>query len=80
MFEIVGIENVSGVYEGCQYSGTRFHCMYTKKNTDGYAVTSVYCKSSILADVTIQIGDVVEFLYDSFGKVAHISKKDSKYA
>lgn len=76
MFKVIGIEKVSGTYEGRSFTGLRYHCTYEKKECDGFAVDAVYVPQRIVDTVSINIGDTVEFFYNKFGKIASIQVRN----
>lgn len=70
--EVIGIELVDYKSKsGNQVQGRKYHCTYEKKGVNGLCTFSEFV--GIGVDVDVQIGDCVEFLYNKFGKVCHIT-------
>ncbi|MBE6601229.1 MAG: hypothetical protein E7637_01825 [Ruminococcaceae bacterium] len=74
MYTIVGIERKKGVYDGREYDNTILHTTFEK---DGKATVEGLCTQSFKVKTNIcpavVLGDCVDFMYDRYGNVVHVS-------
>lgn len=72
MYCVIGIEVVDYINKSNKrVSGLKFHCTYDKDGVSGNCVDNFYISADKL-DVTVELGDYVEPLYNKFGNVQAI--------
>nr|DAP46334.1 MAG TPA: RstB protein [Inoviridae sp.] len=79
VFEIMGIQRVTGEFEGRPYDNIRFHCLVClqkDKKVEGLQgrITKQVSMKSDLFNNDLKIGDCVRFFYNEYKKVVFYEK------
>lgn len=73
---VIGVETVDYVSRktGNHVTGIRLHVSYEKRNCEGVAVESYYCKPSAFPDGVPGLGEEVRVSFNRWGNVQEVSR------
>lgn len=76
--EIVGVKKTSFTAKdtGDVISGYNIYCLYDVRGVEGRACERLFVTSAKLGQYVPAVGDVVEVVYNRFGKVASVTLVD----
>ena len=73
MYEVIGIEHRQYTNkQGRFVSGYNLYFTFPKRNMDGVATHSEWCRDDVVQDSGVAVGDKVDLLYNRYGKVESI--------
>ena len=73
MYEVIGIEHRQYTNkQGRLVSGYNLYFTFSKRNMDGVACQSEWCRDDVVQDSGVAVGDKVDLLYNRYGKVESI--------
>lgn len=62
--------------DGKHISGISLFCEYTTDKIEGYGVEKIFITDQKLNGLTLGVGDVIEPVYNRFGKIASVRLVD----
>lgn len=70
--KVIGVSEKSGEYEGQKYDNFVLHCVYEAENVRGNGVKQIKMKRAVYNQFPAQAGDVIDVMYDQYGKVKQL--------
>ena len=73
-FELLGLSNSAGEYNGRQYNNVLLHAAYLNDKISGKGVKVIKVKAPIYTDNPVKLGEFFDVNYDQYRNVKEIVK------
>ena len=77
MYQVIGMQQKKGEYQGQAYDNTLLYCTYPDVEVSGSGVEVIKVKTLIFSQYPVKLNDVIDVYYDKYGKVNRLQNVKS---